>query len=369
MSGTDETRGVVLLTGCTGFLGRRIVRELAATGRPVFLPAERDDLPRAHALVARLARRFPGSRGAVTLFAGDLAQPALGLDPAVADRILAEADVWIHARFAGPSPSRPPARAAEANVRAVEGMLAFAHRSRKLRVFALAGGVGVAGDYPGTFYEDWLDAGQEFADPLDRALYDMEVRVRHARRTLPVLVFRSGIIVGDSETGDVERDGGLGPLVRFLSALQVVPRWLPLPGPEGDRRVVPISPVDYVARGALALTASRDNIGLTFCLADPEPPSLRELLDTLTDALSVPRTRALLPAAYQAAILRLPGVMSIAVRAGDAAGIPLAALRYLASRNRHDTARARDALGPAGVSCPPLGSYLPKILASHLRAA
>ena len=102
------------------------------------------------------------------------------------------------------------------NVRALESVLAFAHRSRALESFLLISSTGVGGDYPGTFYEDWFDVGQRFIDALDRSTFEMEARAREARRTLPLLCLRPGVVGGDAETGEVDRGQGLGPLVRLL---------------------------------------------------------------------------------------------------------------------------------------------------------
>lgn len=369
MTRSDGEAGAILLTGCTGFLGRRILYELAPSGTQVFVLAEQDELPRAHATVARVTRRIPRARGRLTLFTAELGQPGLGLEAGVADRILAEADRFVHTRFVAAAPNRRPDQAAGANVRAVEGLLGFAHRSKRLRVFAMASSVAVSGDYPGTFYEDWLDVGQAFADPLDRAVYEMEARVRHARRTLPVVVVRTGILVGDSETGEVERDAGLGPLVHALAALRVLPRWLPLPGPEGERRVIPVSPVDYVARGLLAIAETRECYGWTFCLTDPDPPTLRVLLDMLADELGAPRIRYTPSREWQARALLIPGLLPSAVRLGRSWGLPVSALRYLAGRNRHDAVRGTAATGRLGIVCPPFASYFRKLVATHLRDA
>ena len=369
MIASSRPDGAVFLTGSTGFLGRRLLTELIRAGRPVFVLAQPEELPRAHSAVARLTRRFPGARGGTLLFAGDALEPGLGLAGEVAGRVLAEASVVVHALAFGPGTRRTAERAAMDNVRAVESVLAFAHRSKTVQSFVLIGSTAVSGDYPGTFYEDWFDVGQDFVDALDRSVFEMEARVRDARRTLPTVIVRPGVMLGDAETGEIDHARGLGPLIRVLRAARGWPEWLPLPGLAGDRCVVPLSPVDYVARATLALSRMREARGHAYCLVDPTSPTLQELLDELADAIGMPRPRLTPNRRIQSRLLGLPGVLPALARTGDALGVPLRPLRLLLGRNRHDTTRARTALLPLGIACPPFASYARRVVADYLRKA
>jgi nucleoside-diphosphate-sugar epimerase len=369
MAETSAKTGAVFLTGGTSLVGRRLLLELARQGRQTFLLAQPEELPRAHAAVARVTRRYPTARGSVLLFAGDALEPGLDLPGEVAERVLGEAAVVVHALSFPPGPRRTLERAAVDNVRALESVIAFAHRSRALESFVLVSSTAMSGDYPGTFYEDWFDVGQGFLDALDRSVFEAELRVRDARRTLPILCVRPGLLVGDSETGEVERTRGLGPLIRVLRAGREWPRWLPLPAPEGARCIVPLSPVDYVARAVLALASVREFRGHAYCLVDDQSPTLQELLDELARQIGVPSPRMTAHGSVQKRILSLPGVLPAIARAGDVLGLPLRSLGLLLGRNRHDTTRARGVLEPLGVSCPPFASYAGRIVAAHLRKA
>jgi nucleoside-diphosphate-sugar epimerase len=358
--------GALLLLGVTGFLGRRILRERAQAGLPVFLLAQPEELPRAHAAVARVTRRHPAARRNVLLFAGDVLEPGLGVTGAIADRILTETRTVVHALRFEPGPGRSAAAASGDTVRAVESLLAFAHRARGLEALVHVGSTDLMGDYPGTFYEDWFDVGQGFLDPLDRAVFEAESRVRGARRTLPVLIARTGLLLGDSETGEVDPRGGLAHLVRWFRRLRHWPAFLPLPGPEGQSRIVPVSPVDFVARAVLALAGAPDVRGQTFCLADPRSPTVGGLTDLVADASGAPRPTWLPDARWQSRLLDLPGVLPSLARAVAAVGLPAGTLRYLRGRNRHDTARAEAALKLLGVECPPFAAYARRLVDRHI---
>ena len=369
MTSSPRHEGAVLLTGCTSFFGRRLLLELVRNGRPVFLLAQPEELPHAHAAIARVTRRHPSARNLALLFAGNALEPGLDLPGEVADRVLAETAVLVHALSFAPGRRRTIDRAAMDNVRAAESVVAFAHRMRALQSFVLVSSTAVSGDYPGTFYEDWFDVGQDFADALDRSAFEVEARVREARRTLPVIVARPGLMLGDAETGEIDRGRGLGPLVRALRLVRRWPDWLPLPGVEGGRSVVPLSPVEYVTRAVLALATVREFRGHAYCLVDPQSPTVRELLDVLAEETGAPRPRLTPNATVQNRLLGLPGVLPALARAGDALGLPLRSLRLLLGRNRHDTTRAASVLGPRGITCPPFSDYARRLVAGYVRRA
>lgn len=358
------TGGPVLLTGVTSFLGRRLLLEMARAGRPAFLLAQPEELPQAHAAVARVTRRHPAARGAVLLFAGDVLEPGLALAGEVADRVVSETTVIVHALRFGPGARRNAERAAMDNVRAVESVLSFAHRCRGLESFVLVSSTAVSGDYPGTFYEDWFDVGQGFADPLDRSVFEMEARAREARRTVPLVIVRPGSMPIDAGSGEIDPADGIGALVRALHALRRLPSWVPLPTLEGARSIVPLTPADYAARAILALAALREFRGHAYCLVDPTSPTWSELTTTLAELVGAPPPRLAPPTRVQERLLRLPGVLPALARAGDAFGVPLRRTRLLLSRNRHDTLRARSALEPLGIRCPPFAEWAPRLAAA-----
>lgn len=361
---SSAANGPVLLTGVTSFLGRRLLLELARTGRPAFLLAQPEELPRAHAAVARVTRRYPAARGSVLLFAGDVLEPGLALSGEVADRVVSEATVFVHALSFAPGPRRGAERAAMDNVRAVESVLSFAHRCRGLEAFVLVSSTAISGDYPGTFYEDWFDVGQGFVDALDRSVFEMEARVREARRTVPLVVVRPGSMPLDAGTGEIDPGDGLGVLVRSLHALRRLPAWAPLPTLEGARSVVPLTPVDFAAQAILALAGLREFRGHAYCLVDPASPTWNELATTLAGLVGAPTPRWTPAARVQAGMMRLPGLLPALARAGDALGVPLRRVRLLLSRNRHDTLRATTALEPLGIRCPPFSDWAPRLAAA-----
>ena len=94
--------------------------------------------------------------------------------------------------------------------------------------------------------------------------YEAERLVQAARDELPVSVFRPGMVVGDSQTGEIKTFNTLYyPLRLYLmDQLAVVPT--------GPSAAVNLVPVDYVARAVAKLTFDAEAAGLNFHLTAPQ---------------------------------------------------------------------------------------------------
>ena len=67
--------------------------------------------------------------------------------------------------------------------------------------------IAVAGRYRGLFLEDMFDEGQELDDPYSRTKFESESVVRE-EATVPWRVYRPGIVVGSSQTGEMDKIDG-----------------------------------------------------------------------------------------------------------------------------------------------------------------
>ncbi|UVS77014.1 SDR family oxidoreductase [Actinokineospora sp. UTMC 2448] len=339
-----------LVTGATGLIGRHFVRELLArpdTDRVWLLVREqsRDRLDRA-------ARDWPAADRFATVI-GDVSLPGLGL--ADTDE-LRGVDHVVHL-------------AALYDVTADDETSIAANVDGTRNVIDLAAGIGagrlhhvssvaVAGDYRGRFTEDMFDSGQRLITAYHRTKFESERLVR-TQKDVPWRVYRPAIVVGHSETGEMDKVDGPYYLFPALARLESL-RALPLVFPDiGDTNIVP---VDYVAKAMAALVPSPGLDGRTFHLVNPRPQPVREVYDAFAAAADAPRVAAEVPRALAQPLLGLvraaenvPGV-SLAVDAGlDRLGIPAVLLRTLTFAPRFDSARTR-ALLP-DVEVPRLADY------------
>lgn len=351
-------RPEVLLTGATGFFGRTLLATFARSGHRVHALVPPESRPALEAMVARLGREDGQAAARVVPLVGDMTSPGLGLDDRTLDSLVPVVRWVVHAASLT-EPAIPSGVLQDVNVRGTDQLLAFAHRLSGLRVLAHVSSTFVSGDYPGRFYEDWLDVGQTFTNPVARSKFIAETHVRAAARSLPVVVLRPGFLSGIARTGECEEDRGLFPL--FALAMRMthsVPAWMPLLAPDGPDRYVPITPNDYAADATLAILSEPSCVGRTFNLVDPSPPTVRDLTDLLATLTGRPLYRAPVGLVTRLPMLG-PGQLlgsghAITKRFG---GSPIS-LYFLLLRNEYDTTNTREALQTSCVQCPPFEQYV-----------
>ncbi len=356
-----RTRGDLLLTGSTGFLGMELLaRLLEDTDRRVWAPVRAgDDAEAAARLRATLATLLPDPgeySERVVAFAADLTRPRLGLDTRRRQEIAEHVDEIIHSA-ASVSFTLPIEEAREINLDGTRRMLELAETCNErggLRRFAHVSTAYVAGDHNGGFSELDHDLGQGFNNTYELSKWEAERLVRSRGDRLPVQIFRPSIVVGD------ERSGWTASFNVIYTPLRAYARGaLPLI-PARRSSPVDIVPVSYVARSILALADAE--AGRTFQLvAGPESPTLGELIDRTVNHLDGPPIRTVSPAVYRRTVE--PVLMRRATPAQRRwleQGKVFFPYFSTAARFKVDATRA--ALAPLGVRAPVLGDYFERLL-------
>ena len=88
----------------------------------------------------------------------------------------------------------------------------------------------------------------------------------------PLRVYRPGIVVGHSQTGEMDKIDGPYYFFKLIQKLRyALPQWFPLVGPRGQH--ANLVPVDFVAKAMDHIAHLPDDKvhGNTFHLTDPEP--------------------------------------------------------------------------------------------------
>lgn len=346
-----------LVTGGTGFIGRQLLRQLAKRDGVTYVLVRPGSRERLEAFI-----ESAGARDRIRPIPGDITQTALGLrEPDKAH--LKGADIYHLAAVYDLE------AAADENQRAnVEGTrhvveLAAALGARLHHMSSIA----VAGSrWKGKFTEDMFAEGQLLDHPYYRTKFDAEKIVRDSG--LRFRIYRPGLVVGSSETGEADRIDGPYYAFKLIQRLRnAIPQWVPLIGIEGGE--VNIVPVDFVAR-ALDAIGHRDGLdGMTFHLTDPAPRRLGEVTNELCRAAHAPqftlrvdsRTAGMLPKETQAMLEHWKVAQTLKRRLLEGVRIPEEAVRFAASRARFTCDRTQGVLEGTGVSCPPLPSYAWKI--------
>ena len=96
-------------------------------------------------------------------------------------------------------------------------------------------------------------------------------------------IYRPGIVVGDSQTGEMDKIDGPYYFFKLIQKMRkVLPPWMPMIGIEGGR--INIVPVDFVADAMDHIAHKKGLDGKCFHLTDPEPHRIGEVLNIFADA-------------------------------------------------------------------------------------
>src|SRR3954470_19945625 len=265
------------VTGATGFIGRHLVEELLKREGTIY------------ALVRE------GSRGRLEelgekLGAGDRLLPPVG-GPSQESPALEGFDEKVDHFFHLAAIYDMAASEEEMMTANVEGTLHVIQfvNSADVGRFHHTSSIAVAGNYKGLFREDMFDEGQSLPHAYHRSKHESEKLVRDEVK-VPLRVYRPGIVVGHSQTGEMDKIDGPYYFFKLIQKLRAaLPEWFPLAGPEG--RNANLVPVDFVARAMdhIAHMDDDDLYGDTFHLVDPEPMSVGESLNQFAKAANAPR--------------------------------------------------------------------------------
>jgi NAD(P)-dependent dehydrogenase (short-subunit alcohol dehydrogenase family) len=281
---TNETPRY-FITGATGLIGRHVVARLLDRGARLHLLLRASSHARVAPLLARWQAQAAAHGGSLEIWAGDIAQPRLGLSAADLER-WPGFDHVLH--LAALYELRAPeARLRAINVGGTAELLALLRERGFAGVLHLVSSVAVAGDHQGTFGEAQLDAGQKHPHPYQRTKFEAERLVREAAG-LRTRIYRPSAVVGHSQTGEIDRIDGPYYFFKALQKLRDrVPRWFPLLSLA--RAPINMVPVDFVAAAIDHLMHAEGLDGQTFHVVDPAPPSPRETFNLLSAAAAGPR--------------------------------------------------------------------------------
>lgn len=335
------------VTGYPGFIGKRLVRHLAERnpdGRVSLLVQ-----PKFVKEATAYASRLPGAR--VEVLAGDIVDMHLGLSGTEYRQLTATATHLFHLAaisYLG----MPRAVARRVNVDGTRNVLEMAKDCPTLERLVHFSTCYVSGDRVGVIAEDELDVGQSFRNVYEETRFEAEKLARAAMAELPITIVRPSTVVGDSRTGEIDRFEG----PYYLGMLLVLsPLVMPLPLPGNGVAPLNVIPADFAVEATWALTQNPRAVGKTVHLVDPNPMSARRVYELIAERANRRLPRFTLPARATDFFLRLPGVEKLARP-------QRAAIQYVNHLALYNASTALELLDGTGVRCPPLESYLDKLI-------
>ncbi len=349
------------VTGATGFIGRNLVEQLLEREGTIHVLVREGSRGR----LEELRSRWGADEERIVPVIGDLSQEQLGCGDRIGE-LKGRVDHFFHLAAIYDM----TADAESQRIANVEGTREAVKLAKELdaKHFHMVSSIAAAGLYKGTFTEDMFDEAEKVDNhPYFQTKHESEAVVREECE-VPWRVYRPGIVVGHSETGEMDKVDGPYYFFKLLQrARNAVPQWFPGIGIEG--RKINIVPVDFVARAMDHIAHIEGLDGQAFHLTDPNPLSAGQVINVFAKAAHAPEAVMridskmfdFIPKQVRGGLTMLPPVKRITDQVLADLGIPRSVLVYINYPTDFDSTQTQLALEGTGIAVPPLPSYAERL--------
>ncbi|HEV7459160.1 MAG TPA: SDR family oxidoreductase [Solirubrobacteraceae bacterium] len=348
------------VTGATGFIGRRLVERLLDRDGHIYVLVREGSQERMDELIGSW-----DAHDRVTKVVGDLQEPSLGVSDDLAAELKGKVDHFFHLAAMYDMTAED-----EQNERLnVDGTRHAVELANAIGagIFHHTSSVAVAGLYKGMFREDMFDEGQKLPSAYHRTKFESE-KIAREEVTGAWRVYRPGVVVGDSRTGEMDKVDGPYYFFKAIQRLRhFLPEWFPLLGPElGYTNIVP---VDYVAAAMDHIAHEPDLDGQAFHLTSPKSQRSGEVLNEFAKAAHAPqmvmridkRLIDALPTGVMGMLMKVPQMREVRKAVLADFGIPDEVVEHIALVPQFDTRDTERALKGSGIEVPGLHTYAEKL--------
>ncbi|HTS23347.1 MAG TPA: SDR family oxidoreductase [Casimicrobiaceae bacterium] len=349
------------VTGGTGFIGRFLIEKLLRRNEPVYVLVRKNSLKKLEAL----RPAWGADEARVIAVVGDLTKANLGVSQAELARLRGKVKHLFHLAAVYDIAASAETQAA-ANIAGTRNAVRFAE-AVAAGCFHHVSSIAAAGLYEGTFREDMFEEAEELDHPYFKTKHDSEGIVR-AECKRPWRVYRPSLVVGDSQTGFIDKIDGPYYFFKLIQKMRrMLPAWVPTIGIEGGR--INIVPVDFVAAALDHLAHKKGLDRKCFHLTDPAPHRIGEVLNIFARAAHAPqmtlrinaRMFGFIPAPILYGVASLAPVKRMIRAVLKDLGIPKDVFQFINWPTRYDNREAAKALKGSGIEVPPLESYAARI--------
>jgi len=346
------------VTGATGFIGKRLVKKLLERkGAVVHFLIRKESADK----VADL-RSFwgVGPARAVPVF-GDLTAKKLGVAADDVKKLKGQIDHFYHLAAVYDLGADEETQVA-VNIEGTRNTVDLA-KAIDAGQFHHVSSIAAAGLYEGVFREDMFDEAEGLDHPYFQTKHESEKIVRQDCK-VPWTVYRPAMVVGDSQTGEMDKIDGPYYFFKLIQRLrQLLPPWMPTVGLEGGR--VNIVPVDFVVNALNVISHQKDITKKCYHLVDPVGYRVGDVLDIFSRAAHAPRMNlfvnaallGFIPKGIKKSLMALAPVRRVRNAVMKDLGLPEDMLTFVNYPTRFDCRETLAALKGSGVSCPNLKDY------------
>jgi NAD(P)-dependent dehydrogenase (short-subunit alcohol dehydrogenase family) len=349
------------VTGATGFLGRNLVERLLEREGTIYVLVREGSRGR----LEELRSRWGAGEGRIVPVIGDISAEHLGCEDRIQE-LKGEIDHVFHlAAIYDMTADAETQRVSNVDGTRHAVQLAEAVDAKR---FHMVSSIAAAGLYKGTFTEDMFEEAEKVDNhPYFQTKHESEAVVRE-ESGVPWRVYRPGIVVGHSETGEIDKIDGPYYFFKLLQrARNLLPQWVPGIGIEGGK--INLVPVDFVV-AAMDHIAHLDGLdGQAFHLTDPNPLSAGQVINTFARAAHAPEAAMridskmfeFIPKQVRMGLTMLPPVKRFSDQVLADLGIPRSVLVYINYPTDFDSTKTQELLEGTDISVPPLPSYAERL--------
>ena len=212
-----------------------------------------------------------------------------------------------------------------------------------------------------------FEEAKNLDNPYFRTKHDSEGIVRKECK-VPWRIFRPGIVVGDSRTGEAEKIDGPYYFFKLIQKMRkALPSWMPTIGIEGGR--INVVPVDFVVSAMDYIAHLKGEDGKCFHLTDPHPMRVGDLLNSFARAAHAPQMTmrinaalfGFIPRHIRKALFSLTPIRRIKNAIMKDLGLPDSIFDFINSPTRFDCRETLRVLKGTDIAVPPLDTYAWKL--------
>lgn len=346
------------VTGATGFIGRFLVgRLLKRPDTRVFALIR----PGSEYKLDALRKRLGVTPEQLVAIKGDLNRKLLGVSKRDRDDLNGQIDHFFHLAAIYDLTMDAESQK-QSNIEGTASALRLAEELGA-KCFHHVSSIAAAGLYDGVFFENMFAEAGPLDDPYFFTKHEAE-RVVRENATIPVRVYRPSMVVGHSESGEIDKIDGPYYLFKLIQRLHdFIPPWIPLLGIEGGN--FNVVPVDFVASAIDHIAHLADRDGETFHLTANRHYSVGELMNLFAGVADAPKLAVRLdnslfravPGFVRKGVSNLTPARYFLHQALENLDIPDGALRFITYPTTFDNSNAQSALAGSGIEAPELEAY------------
>ena len=345
------------LTGGTGFIGRFLVDKLLARGGTVYVLVREQSQGKLDVL----RERWGADEKNVKAVVGDLTSPDLGIDAKTMKSLKGNIDHFFHLAAVYDMGADEEAQQAT-NIEGTRSAVNAAE-AMEAKCFHHVSSIAAAGMFKGTFREDMFAEAEKLDHPYLKTKHESEKVVRESCK-VPFRVYRPGMVIGHSETGEMDKVDGPYYFFKLIQKIRyALPAWVPTIGVEGGR--LNVVPVDFVVNALDHIAHLEGEDGNCFHLVDSDPYKVGEILNIFAEAGHAPRMAmridsrmfGFVPPFIRQSLKNLPPVKRLTSAVLDDMGIPRSVLSFINYPTKFDARETERVLKGTGIEVPRLEDY------------